>query len=159
MATTATRIRGEVRSEGLDAEVSGELARGWNLFAGYTFNKTKYLKDVSSEGQTFNSYTPKHLLRVWSTYRLPGDLQAFTVGGGVNAQSASYRQVGSIWANNGGRAVWSAVVKYQINHHWTAALNVNNLFDKRYYGSVAALVNGNYYGDPRNVMVTLRGAF
>lgn len=150
---------GEVRSQGFDAEVSGELARGWNLFTGYTYNRTKYLKDVSSEGQAFNSYTPRHLLRLWTTYRLPGELNAITVGGGVNAQSASYRQIGSVRANNNGRAVWGLMLRYQIDRHWTAAVNLNNLFDKRYYSSVTALVNGSYYGDPRNVMLTLRGAF
>lgn len=150
---------GEVRSQGFDAELSGEVARRWNVFAGYTFNQTKYMKDVASEGQAFNSYTPKHLFRLWSTYQLPGELSAFTVGGGVNAQSMSYRTIGSVRAVNSGRAVWSALLKYQVNRHWTAALNVNNLFDKRYYSSMTALVNGSYYGDPRNVMLTLRGAF
>ncbi|MNF11963.1 Fe(3+)-pyochelin receptor precursor [compost metagenome] len=58
-----------------------------------------------------------------------------------------------------GRAVWNALAKYQISRNWTATLNVNNVFDKRYYSSVAALVNGNYYGDPRNFMLTLRGSF
>lgn len=150
---------GEVRSQGFDAELSGEVARRWNVFAGYTFNQTKYEKDVAAEGQAFNSYTPRHILRLWSTYQLPGELSAFTLGGGVNAQSASYRQIGAVRANNQGRAVWSALVKYQVNRNWTAALNVNNLFDKRYYSSMTALVNGSYYGDPRNVMLTLRGAF
>ena len=150
---------GEVRSQGLDAEVSGEIARNWNLFAGYTFTRTKYLKDVSSQGMVFNTYTPKHLFRLWTTYRLPGAMNAITLGGGVDAQSASYRQIGNVHAEMNGRAVWNAVAKYQINRNWSAALNVNNVFDKRYYSSVAALVNGNYYGDPRNFMLTLRGAF
>nr|WP_315429713.1 TonB-dependent siderophore receptor [uncultured Albidiferax sp.] len=150
---------GEVRSQGFDAEVSGEVARRWNVFSGYTFNQTKYTKDVASEGLAFNSYTPKHLFRLWSTYQLPGALHAFTVGGGVNAQSASYRTVGTVRANNGGRAVWSALLKYQIDRHWTTALNVNNLFDKRYYSSVTALVNGSYYGAPRSAMLTARYQF
>ncbi len=150
---------GEVRSQGLDAEVSGEIARNWNFFAGYTFTQTKYLRDVSSQGMVFNTYTPKHLFRLWTSYRLPGALNAITLGGGVDAQSASYRQIGSVYADMNGRAVWNAVAKYQINRNWSAALNVNNVFDKRYYSSVAALVNGNYYGDPRNFMLTLRGAF
>lgn len=150
---------GEVRSQGLDAEISGEIARNWNLFAGYTFNQTKYLKDVSSQGMVFNTYTPKHLFRLWTTYRLPGALNAITLGGGVDAQSASYRQIGSVYADMNGRAVWNALAKYQISRNWTATLNVNNVFDKRYYSSVAALVNGNYYGDPRNFMLTLRGSF
>ncbi|MCD2511239.1 TonB-dependent siderophore receptor [Comamonas endophytica] len=150
---------GKVRSQGLDAEISGEVARGWNLFAGYTFVRSKYVKDVDNEGLAFQTQTPKHLLRLWSTYQLPGELNAFTLGGGVNAQSASYQQVGAARALNGGRAVWSALLKYRIDRNWTAALNVNNLFDKRYYSSSTTLVNGNYYGDPRNVMLTLRGAF
>ena len=150
---------GEVRSQGLDAEISGEVARRWNVFAGYTYNQTQYTHDAVSEGEAFNSYTPRHLFRLWSTYQLSGSLSAFTLGGGVNAQSASYRTVGNVRATNGGRAVWSALLKYQVNRHWTAALNVSNLFDKRYYSSMTALVNGSYYGDPRNVMLTLRGAF
>ncbi len=150
---------GEVRSQGVDAEISGELMRGWNVFAGYTFNQTKYLKDVDSEGLAFNTYTPRHLFRLWTTYRLPGALQDFTLGGGVNAQTASYRQVGAVRADVSGRAVWNALLRYQVNRNWTASLNVNNVFDKRYYSSVTALVNGSYYGDPRNVMLTVRGTF
>lgn len=150
---------GEVRSQGFDAEISGKVAPGWNVFAGYTFNQTKYVKDVSSEGMSFNTYTPKHIFRLWSTYQLPGDLQDFTVGGGVNAQSASYREVSGQRANMGGRSVWNAYAKYQINRNWATTLNVNNVFDKKYYSSLANLVAGNFYGDPRNVMVTLRGTF
>jgi outer-membrane receptor for ferric coprogen and ferric-rhodotorulic acid len=150
---------GKVRGQGLDAELSGEVLRHWNLFAGYTFTTTKYLKDVNSEGQAFNTYTPKHMLRLWSTYRLPGALAALTLGGGVNTQSASYRQVGTVRADIPGRAVWNAYANYRITPHWSATLNVNNVFDKVYYSSVTALVNGSYYGDPRHVMLTVRGTF
>ncbi|WP_039811492.1 TonB-dependent siderophore receptor [Xanthomonas arboricola] len=149
---------GKVRSRGFDAEVSGEVLRDWNVFAGYTFNRTTYLQDVSSQGQTFNSYTPKHLLRVWTTYRLPGALQDVTVGGGVSAQSAAYRQIGSATAPIQGRAVWNALARYQVNRQWSVAVNLNNVFDKHYYNTLSSFVNGRYYGEPRNVMVTLRGA-
>lgn len=150
---------GKVRSQGLDAEISGEVARRWNLFAGYTFNRTKYLQDVNSEGLAFNTYTPKHMLRVWSTYQPQGALKDFTIGGGVNTQTSSYRTIGALTAQMSGRAVWNGMVKYQINPRWSATVNVNNLFDKRYYSTLANFVNSNYYGDPRNVMLTLRGSF
>ncbi|WP_355582702.1 TonB-dependent siderophore receptor [Xanthomonas cannabis] len=149
---------GKVRSRGLDAEVSGEVLRDWNVFAGYTFNRTTYLQDVSSQGQSFNSYTPKHLLRVWTTYQLPGALHDFTVGGGVSAQSLAYRQIGTATADISGRAVWNALARYQLNRQWSLAVNLNNVFDKRYYTTLSSFVNGRYYGEPRNVMVTLRGA-
>lgn len=150
---------GQVRSQGVDAEISGELARGWNLFAGYTFNRNTYERDTYNQGLDFNTYTPKHLLRVWTTYRLPGAWSAFTVGGGVHAQSASYRKVGTVSIQSPGRAVWSSYVRYQINPQWQASLNFNNMFDKHYYTSIGNLVNSSHYGDPRNVMVTLRGSF
>lgn len=150
---------GRVRSQGFDAEISGELARGWNLFAGYTFNRNTYERDINNQGQDFNTYTPKHMLRAWTTYQLPGAWSAFTLGGGVNAQSASYRKVGTVSIQAPGRAVWSSYVRYQINKQWQASLNFNNMFDKRYYTSIGNLVNSSHYGDPRNVMLTLRGNF
>lgn len=150
---------GRVRSQGFDAEISGELARGWNLFAGYTFNRNTYEQDVNNQGLDFNTYTPKHMLRAWTTYRLPGAWSALTVGGGVNAQSASYRRIGAVSITAAGRAVWSGYVRYQLNRQWQASLNLNNIFDKRYYASIGNLLNSSHYGDPRNVMLTLRGSF
>ena len=150
---------GKVRSQGLDAEVSGELAKRWNIFAGYTFNRTRYVEDVNSGGLAFNSFTPKHMLRLWTTYQPDGALRDFTVGGGVNSQSMSYRTIGTQSAVVSGRAVWNSMVKYQINPRWSATLNLNNLFDKRYYSTLSSFVNASYYGDPRNVMLTLRGSF
>lgn len=55
--------------------------------------------------------------------------------------------------------MWSSYVRYQINRQWQASLNFNNMFDKRYYTSIGNLVNSSHYGDPRNVMLTLRGTF
>ncbi|THU02605.1 TonB-dependent siderophore receptor [Lampropedia puyangensis] len=150
---------GRVRSQGFDAEISGELTRGWNVFAGYTFNRNTYERDINNEGLDFNTYTPKHLLRVWTTYRLPGALNAFTVGGGVDTQSASYRKIGAVRINAPGRAVWNSYVRYQVNDQWQLALNFNNMFDKRYYTSIGNLVNSSHYGDPRNVMLSLRASF
>lgn len=150
---------GQVRSQGFDAEISGELARGWNLFAGYTYNQNTYKRDINSQGLDFNTYTPRHLLRVWTTYQLPGELSAFTVGGGVDAQSDSYRKIGAVNITAPGRAVWSSYVRYQINKQWQATVNFNNMFDKHYYTSIGNLVNSSHYGDPRNVMLTLRGSF
>ncbi|MFU2024508.1 TonB-dependent siderophore receptor [Bordetella avium] len=150
---------GKVRSQGFDAEISGELTRGWNLYAGYTFNTTKYLKDQNSQGQAFAWYTPKHIFHLWTTYQLPGDWSAFTIGGGVNVQSGQSRQIGATTVQASGRAIWNAYSKYQINPNWAATVNLNNLLNKRYYSAVGNLVNGIHYGDPRNVMLTLRGTF
>ncbi|MCK9898101.1 hypothetical protein MXD60_26545, partial [Frankia sp. AgB32] len=78
----------------------------------YTYNSNKYAQDLNNQGKSFNTYTPRHLLRVWTTYQLPGEWNAFTIGGGVNAQSSNYRQVGAVAVHAPGRAVWSSHVRY-----------------------------------------------
>ncbi|MNF15448.1 Fe(3+)-pyochelin receptor precursor [compost metagenome] len=51
------------------------------------------------------------------------------------------------------------MVEYKIDDHWTAQVNANNIFDKTYYQTVDASDGGNWYGAPRNYMLTLRGTF
>ncbi|WP_232538071.1 hypothetical protein [Comamonas testosteroni] len=114
---------------------SGELSRSrsWSLSlsAGYTFNRNIYERDINNQGLDFNTYTPRHILRPWITYRLPGACSA----------------------------VWSSYVRYQINRQWQASLTLNNMFDKRCYTLIGNLVNSSHHGNPRKVMLTLRGSF
>jgi len=164
---------GKVRSQGLDAELTGAITPRWQLSAGYTFNQTKYLTDLTAtgaasgnQGQPLASFTPRHLLRVWSAYKLPGQQSAWTVAGGVNFQTEAFKTNAS--SNNATAptirvaqstyAVWSARVSYQINRNLQAAINLNNIFDKSYYRTIGT-GTGNWYGDPRNVMVSLHAAF
>ncbi|WP_066271897.1 TonB-dependent siderophore receptor [Hydrogenophaga palleronii] len=163
--------QGQITSQGLDAEINGELAPGWQLYAGYTYNSNR--NKVTNVN--YHSITPRHLLRLWSSYRLRDELSGWTVGGGVNLQSAHFVN-GTARAYNpvsgqfdganvpfkftqAGYAVWGASVQYRFDRHWTAALNLNNVFDKVYYKNVGSSSGGNWYGEPRNVMLTLRGTF
>ncbi|WPB55834.1 TonB-dependent siderophore receptor [Xylophilus sp. GOD-11R] len=151
----------KVRSQGLDTEISGQLATGWQLAGGYTFNQTRYLRDTAAnESQPLSSFTPRHMLKLWSSYQLPGNLSAWTVGGGVNVQSMAYKLNGTARIEQGGYAVWSARATYRINRNLTAALNVGNVFDKKYYQTLGSSAGGgNWYGTPRSVMATLQAAF
>ncbi|WP_176456898.1 TonB-dependent siderophore receptor [Bordetella genomosp. 5] len=151
---------GKVRSQGFDAEISGEIARGWQLFAGYTFNTLKFLNDTEVSSTNFGrTMTPKHIFRLWSDYRLPGEWSAWTLGGGVNYQTGSYTETRSVRVSQAPYAVWNARVGYQINKNWSAALNVNNLFDKTYYQTIGAPGWGSFYGEPRSATLTVRGTF
>ena len=55
--------------------------------------------------------------------------------------------------------MWNALVEYRIDDHWTLAYNANNLFDKTYYATLGSSMSGNWYGEERNHMLTLRGTF
>ncbi len=151
---------GKVRSQGLDAEISGALLPRWQLAGGYTFNQTRYLRDVAAnQDQPLSSFTPRHMFKVWSSYQLAGDLSPWTVGGGVTVHSMAFRTSGTARIEQAGYAVWAARVTYRINRNLTAALNVNNVFDKTYYQTLGATASGNWYGEPRNVMATLQAVF
>lgn len=148
---------GAVRSQGWEAEVSGLPLPNWNVIAGYTLANTKYTSSPDSQGQPFDSETPKHLFKLWSTYRFTqGTLQGLTVGGGVYAQSNTWRLAPQY--HQSGYAIYSAMVGYQFNSHLSADLTVNNLFDKGYYNRAPASLFAEY-GAPRSFMLTLRASY
>ena len=126
--------------------------------AGYTNTQTKYVRDASEVniGQPIRTLDPRHLLRLFTTYRFPGALHGLTVGGGVQAQSSTYATSRGIEARQGGYAVYNLMTSYDFNENVRLQLNVNNVFDKVYYRKVDATGISNYYGDPRNFMLSLR---
>lgn len=143
-----------IRSTGIDADVSGELLPGWQLSSGYTYNITRAEGD-----ETPPSVTPKHMLRVSTSYRLPGAWNHWTIGGGVSAQTGYLYQADDntdIGFRNGGRTVWDARASYVFNKNWTANLSIANLSDKTYWAATGELRRGNYYGEPRNIILSLR---
>ncbi|MPT01336.1 MAG: TonB-dependent siderophore receptor [Pseudomonas sp.] len=151
---------GKSRSEGIDLEISGEVLPGWQVTGGYTYNTTEYVKNTAqTNGDAIRTTDPEHMLRVFTSYRLPGTLDAWTIGAGVQAQSDIYSQSGSAKATQAGYAVYNGLLKYRINDNYSVQLNANNLFDKHYYRQIGTTATGYYWGDPRNVSVTLRGSF
>lgn len=158
---------GEVRSQGLDAELTGALTPRWQVAAGYTFNTTRYLRDRTAAGapslnenQALSTFTPKHLVRLWTAYRLPGALQGFTLGGGVNFQTRMYKVNNNrtVLVEQGTYAIWNTRLAYQATRNVSVALNVSNLFDKTYYRTIGT-ANQNWYGEPRNVTLSLQAVF
>ncbi|MBB4866703.1 outer membrane receptor for ferric coprogen and ferric-rhodotorulic acid [Pseudomonas nitritireducens] len=153
---------GKVRAQGFEAEVSGEVIERLQLLAGYTYTQTKYLNSAAENPQepTFTTtYFPRHLFRAWADYQLAGELDRWNVGAGVTAQSDTSVRSGSVTSVQSDYAIWNGRLGYRLDEHWNVALNGNNLFDKKYYQSVGAVSWGNFYGEPRNFMVTLQGSF
>ena len=157
--------QGKVTSRGFDVEIGGEIARGWQVAAGYTFANTK---DKSTD-TAYSSITPKHMLKLSTTYTLPGELSRWKIGGSAHIQSshyvkdtlydADYNALGTYDFTQGGYAVLNAMVQYRIDPRWTLSLNVNTLSDKVYYQTVGYASGSNFYGTSREWLLTLRGTF
>ncbi|MCH6025155.1 TonB-dependent receptor, partial [Salmonella enterica] len=62
----------------------------WNIGASYTHFTAK-----DADGKPINTSHPRSLFKVYTTYRLPGDLHRLTVGGGVDWQSRMYQSAPS----------------------------------------------------------------
>ena len=157
LGTRYSAPEGKVRSRGFEMEVSGELTPDWSLFAGYTFNTSKYLETESTtyfKGENYSKHTPKHMLRVYSSYRLQGELRPWSVGGGFSVQSDT-SSLGRV--PQGGYTLWNANVRYDIDDHVRLSLIGRNLTDKRYYLTHKTRWPGinNFFGEPRSLMLQL----
>lgn len=149
--------------QGFEAELSGEVLPQWNMTAGYT-----YTHSVTGEDKRTNTNQPLNMLRLSTSYRLPGNWQALTVGGALNWQSDIYRAANRpVGRAANGRIITQrtnirqeaySVVKlmsrYAFDEHLSASLNVDNLLDEKYYDNVG-FYNGVYWGAPRTVTLSL----
>ncbi|WP_350283583.1 TonB-dependent siderophore receptor, partial [Nitrosomonas sp.] len=162
---------GRITSRGVDIEVSGEIVDGWQVLAGYTFNDN----ENKADSIRYSTITPKHLFKLWSSYELRGILSGLKLGGGITAQSGNYVS-GTARAFNAttglyngpsvnyeftepGRVLVDLFAQYRLNKHWSATLNVNNVFDKKYYQTVGTSSIGNWYGTPRNFLVSMQYSY
>jgi outer-membrane receptor for ferric coprogen and ferric-rhodotorulic acid len=161
---------GTNKSSGVDAELNGELAPGWLIGTGYTFNVNHALA-----GGELSSATPRHLFKLWSSWQLPGEFQRWTVGGSVQAQSSNFA-TGAICAQlnsfgnclvsqqsfravQGSFAVIDLRAGYQLDAHWRAALSVNNVLDRIYYQTIGTPAGDNWYGEPRGFVLRVDGRY
>ncbi len=136
---------------GVEAELSGELAPGWQMQLSYAYVDRRLPSGFSTQVGL-----PRHIAKLYTTYRLPGDWSALTVGGGVRWEGASgftSRGPGGrqLESSQGSYAVLDLMARYQVNRQWSATLNLNNVLDRKYYASTN--VYSNYYGAPFSAML------
>nr|WP_256208134.1 TonB-dependent siderophore receptor [Pseudomonas sp. CFII64] len=151
-------------TKGVELELSGELQEGWNLSAGYTYARTRDADQQRIFGYPLSTTKPEHVVRVFSTYRLPGVLDKVTVGGGISWQSGYYGQIYSSTVGDytlikqGGYSLVDLMSRYQYNEHLSFAVNANNVLDKKYLTGLGNF-DTTYYGEPRNLMLTTKWDF
>ncbi|MGV0026861.1 TonB-dependent siderophore receptor [Phormidesmis priestleyi] len=155
-----SKTTGEQRSRGVEVDLSGELARGWNVIASYSYTNAEVTADTDEEivgNRLFG--TPKHATSLWTTYEIQkGDLKGFGVGFGVNyvgdreGNSENTFRLGSYFTTN-------AALFYKGNR-WRVGLNFKNIGNIKYvessFGNAAA---GSNFGDPFTVIGSLSFQF
>ncbi|MFJ2479634.1 TonB-dependent siderophore receptor [Pseudomonas sp. NPDC087598] len=151
-------------TKGFEFELAGELADGWNLSAGYAYNHTRDAHGDPVYASILQTTAPEQLVRLFSSYRLPGAWQNLTLGGGVSWQKEFF---GNVFEPNAGENVRitqdsyylvDAMARYRFNDHLSTTLNIKNLFDKTYYTGLGNFGTG-FYGEPRSLQLTTRWDF
>ncbi|NYZ14334.1 TonB-dependent siderophore receptor [Azospirillum sp. RWY-5-1] len=147
---------GEVRSQGVDLELAGSPAPGWNLFAGYVYTLASY-ENGPNAGTRFATMTPRHSARVWVNYNFAdgSPLVGLSLGGGIKAQTRTSDGA----AHQGAYTVASLSAGYKLTEAVSASLSVNNLFDTTYYETFSATGFFNWPGEPRNVVLRLKASY
>ncbi|MBM0104887.1 TonB-dependent siderophore receptor [Steroidobacter sp. S1-65] len=141
------RASGRLETTGVDLELSGHIGRDWLIGAGYTYNGRER---VVLQTQP----TPRHLLKAWTDYPLPGAWHRWTIGGSLHAKSTLTPR--SQFAGQKSYAVLNPRVSYRFDEHWQAALTVNNVFDEYYYED---FLGAFWYGEPRNYFLRIDARF
>ncbi len=150
----------KAKTKGYEAEISGELAPGWQLQAGYTH---KIIRD--KQGEKLSTWEPEDQVNIYTSYKLTGALDKLTLGSGVRWQGTGWKVLTNNYATGSQDKfsqdpLWlvDLMARYQVTENVSASLNVNNIFDKKYYTNIG-FYNSVYYGDPRNIMLSTRWNF
>ena len=151
---------GEQQSQGIDLNLSGKIAPGWNIIANYAYIDAVVTEDNDLEiVDSRLAGIPEHSASLWTTYELQsGNLQGLGFGAGFNfvgerqGDLANSFEVDSYFLAN-------AAIFYRRNN-WQARLNFDNLFDNDYIESVGnSRLNGIYPGNPFTVRASVSAEF
>ncbi|MFS0827791.1 TonB-dependent siderophore receptor [Pseudomonas phoenicis] len=136
-------------TQGVELSLDGTLSEGWQVMAGYAYSVSN-----DEENRRIVTNIPRHSLKTFTTYRLPGAWDKLTVGGGVNWQSKYGQDLQTF--TQGSYALVNLMTRYDVTPKMSVKLNLNNVFDKRYYGYADSWV---VYGEPRNFMTQVEYRF
>ncbi|WP_317212742.1 TonB-dependent siderophore receptor [Stenotrophomonas sp. C3(2023)] len=141
--------------KGWELETQGSIGESWNLSAGYSHTTIR-----NRGGVLLKTTTPHDMLRLNASWRPGGIDGRYWLGGGVTWQDRIWNT--STKADRSKENITQPAYYlvnlaggYRFNENFSAQVNISNLLDKKYYNNVG-FYQGVYWGEPRNVTLTLR---
>ena len=149
-ATRSMLVDGQ-RSEGLELEMNGKVQPGWSIAGGYAWQKAVLTATQSAsalEGARV-AHVPRHSLSLWNRYDFS---PVWGAALGVIARSAVFASVSNTVVLPGFTR-FDGAVYFKPQGHFQFQLNLENLFNKKYYASAHS--NDNIApGSPRALRMT-----
>ena len=148
-------LEGEQRVHGVEFEAQGQVTDDWSVRASYTFMDAE-VEESNNAAEVANvlAHTPDHSVSLWTTYRLPFNLEigggAFYTGERRNNNTDAARVAPGFW-------MFDALAAYRVNENVTVQLNVYNLANKDY---IDRLGGGHFIpGAGRSAVLTANFAY
>ncbi|OHT18780.1 TonB-dependent receptor [Edaphosphingomonas haloaromaticamans] len=147
LPATLQVLDGKSRVDGIALGATGRITEAWSIFANYTYLDSEVRQSISDfdleqgvvDPQRGNrlTQTPKHSGSLWTTYAFDFGLQlgyGFTYQGSfatnfANANNPTQYNTDNYWVHR-------AMASYAFGNGLTAQLNVQNIFDKKYYTNI-----------------------
>jgi catecholate siderophore receptor len=161
LPTSLQVIDGKSQVDGIALGATGKVTDAWAIFANYTYLDSKVKQSVSDfclahlgapncpstaigdpQAGDVLIQTPKHSGSLWTTYLFPFGLQigyGFTYQGKF-AVNQSQPVLNAVQYRSDDFFTHRAMLSYAFDNGLTAQLNVQNLFDKRYYTNIRSNV-------------------
>lgn len=149
----AYRAESGTKTRGFEMEMAGEILPDWQVSASYTYAEIK-----DSDDERLLTEVPRDTFKLFTSYRLQSVPQ-LKLGAGVRWQGTEYYKGAGPNDETFTQDPYSVVdlmAQYALTPQTSVALNVNNLFDEKYY---TAIVSRGWYGTPRSATATLVYAF
>ena len=138
-----------VVSKGFEIGTSGKVTDNFSLDFGLANFEAE-----SADGSKFSTESSRTTANLFGKYTI----NDYRLGGGLNYKSKYYKDEASY-----GRITQDAFITtdlmagYKVNKNLDLQLNVNNIFDKKYYKGIGT--NLMTYGDPRNATLGMKYTF
>lgn len=149
---------GEIRSRGIELDVTGEILPGWNAIASYAYTDAEVTEDNYYPAENRPNNVPRNSASVWTTYEFQdGNLQGLGFGLGlffVGERPGDFDNTYELPSY-----VRTDAALYYRRDNWRAALNFQNLFDVNYIRNSEGFREANAPGAPLTVIGSLSITF
>jgi outer membrane receptor for ferric coprogen and ferric-rhodotorulic acid len=137
-----------VESKGFEIELDGKLTDKWDMTFGIA-----HFNAEDANGKKVQTTAARTSANLFSKYTL----DRWSFGGGLNYKSEAYKDETAGRITQDAYVLANLMAAYQVDQNIKLQLNVNNLFDEKYYEGLGK--NSMVYGAPRNATLTFRYQF
>ncbi|MCM2288247.1 MAG: TonB-dependent siderophore receptor [Sulfuritalea sp.] len=148
-------LAGQQRTDGVELGLQGEVTKNWDIYAGYANLDGRIVKGTTIPAGRRVGLVPQDSLSIWNKFGLGG---GWSAGLGVIYQSEVYASTNNTVKLPAFTRADAALYYTFADGKTRLALNVENLFDRKYYPT-AHNDNNISPGVPRNARLTVSTRF